>query len=68
MDRNYSQRRAYGLVGLEPKTYRYASKRPDDPPTHVAFALPESLRRRYSSTTVAGSTGYLGNTGLYELI
>jgi putative transposase len=29
-ERDYSQRRACGLVGLEPKTYRYASKRPDD--------------------------------------
>jgi putative transposase len=29
-DREYSQRRACGLVGMEPKTYRYASKRPDD--------------------------------------
>lgn len=26
----YSQRRACGLVGLDPKTYRYASRRPDD--------------------------------------
>jgi len=29
-DKNYSQRRACGLVGIEPKTYRYASTRPDD--------------------------------------
>ena len=29
-DKAYSQRRACGLVGMEPKTYRYASKRPDD--------------------------------------
>jgi putative transposase len=29
-DKDYSQRRACGLVGMEPKTYRYASKRPDD--------------------------------------
>ena len=29
-EKGYSQRRACGLVGLEPKTYRYASKRPDD--------------------------------------
>jgi putative transposase len=28
--KDYSQRRACGLVGIEPKTYRYASKRPDD--------------------------------------
>jgi len=29
-DKGYSQRRACALVGLEPKTYRYASQRPDD--------------------------------------
>ena len=29
-EKSYSQRRACGLVGLEPKTYRYASTRPDD--------------------------------------
>jgi putative transposase len=29
-DKGYSQRRACGLIGLEPKTYRYASTRPDD--------------------------------------
>src|SRR5579863_4895751 len=29
-DRSYTQRRACRLVGLEPKTYRYTSKRPDD--------------------------------------
>lgn len=28
--KDYSQRRACGLVGIEPKTYRYASRRPDD--------------------------------------
>ena len=29
-DKSYTQRRACRLVGLEPKTYRYATKRPDD--------------------------------------
>ncbi len=29
-EKGYSQRRACGLIGMEPKTYRYASKRPDD--------------------------------------
>ena len=29
-DKGYTQRRACRLVGLEPKTYRYASTRPDD--------------------------------------
>ncbi|MGQ0741900.1 MAG: IS3 family transposase [Alphaproteobacteria bacterium] len=30
LDKDYSQRRACGLVGLQPKTYRYVSRRPDD--------------------------------------
>jgi hypothetical protein len=30
--RRYSQRRACALVGLQPKTYRYALRRPDDVP------------------------------------
>jgi len=29
-DKDYSQRHACGLVGIEPKTYRYAPTRPDD--------------------------------------
>ena len=29
-EKDYSQRRACRLVGLQPKTYRYASQRPDD--------------------------------------
>jgi putative transposase len=29
-DKRYSQRRACGLVGLKPKTYRYVSRRSDD--------------------------------------
>ena len=29
-EKSYSQRRACALVGLHPKTYRYASTRPDD--------------------------------------
>jgi putative transposase len=31
-DKDYSQRRACVLVGLQTKTYRYVSKRPDDAP------------------------------------
>jgi putative transposase len=34
--KDYSQRRACRLVGIEPKTYRYRSRRPDD----------DALRRR----------------------
>ena len=29
-EKGYSQRRACGLVGMQPKTFRYASRRPDD--------------------------------------
>ncbi len=29
-EKGYAQRRACGLIGMEPKTYRYASIRPDD--------------------------------------
>jgi putative transposase len=29
-EKSYSQRRACGLIGLAPKTYRYASRRSDD--------------------------------------
>lgn len=44
-EKDYSQRHACGLVGLEPKTYRYASRRPDD--FHVRQRLRElALERR----------------------
>ena len=29
-EKSYSQRRACALVGMHPRTYRYASRRPDD--------------------------------------
>ncbi len=34
-DKGYSQRRACGMIGLEPKTYRYASTRGDDAAVRV---------------------------------
>jgi len=40
----YSQRRACDLVGLDPKTYRYASRRPDD--TAVRMRLKELAQQR----------------------
>ncbi len=44
-EKTYSQRRACGLVDLEPKTYRYASRRPDV--SHVRRRLKElALERR----------------------
>ena len=45
--KDYSQRRACGLVGLEPKTYRYASKRPDDTPIRQRLKELALERRRF---------------------
>jgi len=46
-DKGYSQRRACGLVGLEPKTYRYVSKRPDDASIRERLRVLASERRRF---------------------
>jgi putative transposase len=43
----YSQRRACGLVGLHPKTYRYASKRPADEELRARLRELASQRRRF---------------------
>jgi putative transposase len=43
----YSQRRACGLVGLDPKTYRYASRRPDDAAVRVRLKELALERRRF---------------------
>ena len=45
--KGYSQRRACGLVGLEPKTYRYASKRPADGAIRAKLRLLAGERRRF---------------------
>ena len=45
--KNYSQRRACGLVGLEPKTYRYASKRPGDGEIRARLRVLAGERRRF---------------------
>jgi putative transposase len=42
----YSQRRACGLVGLHPKTYRYASKRSGDEELRIQLRELTSQRRR----------------------
>ena len=44
-EKNYSQRRACRLVGLHPRTYRYASQRSDD------GALRSKLRELASQLT-----------------
>lgn len=46
-DKQYTQRRACRLVGLEPKTYRYASKRPDDGALRERLNALASERRRF---------------------
>lgn len=45
-DKSYSQRRACALVGLHPRTYRYASARSDDAPIrHRLLELAQQRRR-----------------------
>ena len=45
-DKSYSQRRACTLVGLQAKTYRYASRRSDDAPIrHRLLELAQQRRR-----------------------
>jgi putative transposase len=46
-EKNYSQRRACRLVGLHPKTYRYASMRPDDGALRSKLRELASQRRRF---------------------
>jgi putative transposase len=43
----YSQRRACDLAGLAPKTYRYASRRPDDTAMRVRLKELAQQRRRF---------------------
>jgi hypothetical protein len=46
-EKGCSQRRACGLIGLDPKTYRYASRRPDDATLRVRLKALASERRRF---------------------
>ena len=45
--KNYSQRRACRLVGLEPKTYRYVSQRPGDGEIRARLRVLAGERRRF---------------------
>jgi putative transposase len=45
--KGYSQRRACKLIGLQPKTYRYASRRPDDGALRTRLKELASQRRRF---------------------
>lgn len=46
-EKGYSQRRACGLIGLAPKTYRYASTRPDDAGVRTRLRGLAGERRRF---------------------
>jgi len=46
-EKSYSQRRACALVGLHPRTYRYASTRPDDNVLRAKLRELASQRRRF---------------------
>ena len=46
-EKGYSQRRACGLIGLEPKTYRYAPTRDDDAAVRVRLRSLAGERRRF---------------------
>ena len=45
--KGYSQRRACGLIGLHPKTYRYASRRSDDLEVRARLKTLAAERRRF---------------------
>ena len=45
--KNYSQRRACQLVGIEPKTYRYTSCRPDDSAVRERLRALAAERHRF---------------------
>ena len=46
-ERNYSQRRACGLVGMAPRVYRYRSSRPDDVGLRNRLRKLAAERRRF---------------------
>jgi putative transposase len=46
-EKSYSQRRACALVGVDPKTYRYASRRPDDGQVRARLRELANARRRF---------------------
>ena len=46
-EKEYSQRKACALVGMEPKTFRHTSTRPDDEPIRCRLRELASQRRRF---------------------
>jgi putative transposase len=66
--KGYSQRRACKLVGLQPKTYRYASTRPDDGALRARLKELASQRRLPSPRAAIGSArGRINRKKLYRL-
>lgn len=46
-EKGYSQRRACVLIGMAPRTFRYASRRPDDTPLRARLRALAAERRRF---------------------
>ena len=46
-EKGYSRRPACGLVGMEPKTYRCAPRRPDDAAIRARLRALAAKRRRF---------------------
>ena len=65
-EKSYSQRRACGLIGLDPKTYRYASRRSDEVEIRVRLKAVADQRRRFTSPSIAHQT-WAKQTTLYTL-
>ena len=70
-EKAYSQRKACALVGLEPKTFRYTSTRPDDEPIRRRLRELASHRRRFGYRRLGlllGREGFvLNHKKLYRL-
>jgi len=47
--KGYSQRRACGLVGVEPKAFRYAPRRPEDAGIRRRLRAAAAERRRFGN-------------------
>jgi putative transposase len=71
-EKGYSQRRACRLVGLQPKTYRYASTRPDDGALRARLKELASQRRRFGyrrlGLLLARQGIWINRKKLYRLI
>jgi putative transposase len=72
-EKGYSQRRACTLIGIAPKTYRYASSRGDDTTLRERLSTLAGERRRFgyrrlhillgarvSSCTIGSCSGFTG--------